>query len=471
LPEKSAIPKTNSAVLKNQKIFLFFLHIFVLWISKKQNMNTLLQKMALTFAFAGSCLLGKAQNNCKLDSSFDYNSINNITKKNHYLFGANNKLSEQVIKNLSNGNWNNSSKLSLAYTSSGKVTSQTQQLWLGNQWRNSSRYVYDFDANGNQLTNLSQYWDTTASSWKLFSFQQYYTYNSSNKKTLHIQVYVGNGVATDSTRQTYAYEANGNEISVLREGWSQSNPVWRNSQKWLNFHNTNNQKDSSYNLIWNVASTTFDIVYKHEYTYDAAGNQIESIFYQTSGNAWNPYFKYVDTYDVNSNKTFQGYYTWASGWLANNEQTISYNVKNKVTSGVYKAYDFATTALVNNYRCFYTYDAIDSLTLVTYDNWDKTSSTWLYETKYEYFNSCAGSVGITEPNKNKAISFFPNPTKNQIYFSTETNVELSNLSGQTITSKKNASTLDLSEQPTGIYFIVLTDHNGKVIQRNKIVKE
>ncbi len=70
-----------------------------------------------------------------------------------------------------------------------------------------------------------------------------------------------------------------------------------------------------------------------------------------------------------------------------------------------------------------------------------------------------------------AIGIFPNPTKNQINFSNSTNVIMTNVSGQVIVDKKNISSLDLSNQPTGIYFLTFTNHNGQVIQRSKILKE
>jgi len=82
-----------------------------------------------------------------------------------------------------------------------------------------------------------------------------------------------------------------------------------------------------------------------------------------------------------------------------------------------------------------------------------------------------GTVGLYDNFKNTNISIYPNPTKNQINFSVETNVQLNNIAGQLIVEKNNVSMLDLSEQAAGLYFITLTDKKGKVIKRSKIVKE
>lgn len=82
------------------------------------------------------------------------------------------------------------------------------------------------------------------------------------------------------------------------------------------------------------------------------------------------------------------------------------------------------------------------------------------------------TIGISDidPNKN-TITVYPNPTTSQIYFSVQTNVKLTNITGQVILDKKNLNTLDLSDQPKGIYFLTHTDNNGQVIQHTKIVKE
>jgi CubicO group peptidase (beta-lactamase class C family) len=72
---------------------------------------------------------------------------------------------------------------------------------------------------------------------------------------------------------------------------------------------------------------------------------------------------------------------------------------------------------------------------------------------------------------NNVIAIYPNPTKSQINFSVQTNVQLINATGQIVTSKKNVNSLDVSNQPTGIYFITFTDDKGQVLQRSKIVKQ
>jgi hypothetical protein len=79
-------------------------------------------------------------------------------------------------------------------------------------------------------------------------------------------------------------------------------------------------------------------------------------------------------------------------------------------------------------------------------------------------------VGIENQADAAPISIYPNPTKDLIHFSLRSDAQLTNLAGQTISQEKATTTIDLSRQPAGIYFLTLTDVSGKVL-REKIVKE
>jgi hypothetical protein len=72
---------------------------------------------------------------------------------------------------------------------------------------------------------------------------------------------------------------------------------------------------------------------------------------------------------------------------------------------------------------------------------------------------------------NSGIIVYPNPTNGIVYFSKTVSIQLTNSAGQIIANKKNIKLLDLSKQPAGMYFVLFFDHNGKLIQHDKIVKE
>ncbi|WP_418637798.1 T9SS type A sorting domain-containing protein [Winogradskyella sp.] len=81
------------------------------------------------------------------------------------------------------------------------------------------------------------------------------------------------------------------------------------------------------------------------------------------------------------------------------------------------------------------------------------------------------TIGIKENILSSSIKIYPNPTKDQVYFSKEVNVQLSSITGQVLANLKNIAMMDLSKQATGIYFLTITDFNGQILQRSKIIKE
>lgn len=97
---------------------------------------------------------------------------------------------------------------------------------------------------------------------------------------------------------------------------------------------------------------------------------------------------------------------------------------------------------------------------------------WEVVTNYPRTGITNPVLSISTESLPKAnIIIYPNPTKGQINFSIQTNVQVNNIMGQNIASKQNISSLDLSSQPEGVYFLTLINNNGQVIQRSKIVKE
>ncbi len=70
---------------------------------------------------------------------------------------------------------------------------------------------------------------------------------------------------------------------------------------------------------------------------------------------------------------------------------------------------------------------------------------------------------------------YPNPTKSIIYFETEHlgYVQIISNDGKVLLemNSNNYGAVDMSPFSSGIYFLTLTDINGQVIQRTKIVKE
>ena len=116
-----------------------------------------------------------------------------------------------------------------------------------------------------------------------------------------------------------------------------------------------------------------------------------------------------------------------------------------------------------------------ALECVKVDNTEYSTKNWIgidyvFDTGIGFSQTCY-ALGINETANNQVFRVYPNPTKGAVYFLRQMNVQLYNVTGQMIAGRQNTNSLDLSNQPTGIYFITFTDNNGQVVQRNKIVKE
>lgn len=84
--------------------------------------------------------------------------------------------------------------------------------------------------------------------------------------------------------------------------------------------------------------------------------------------------------------------------------------------------------------------------------------------------SIISSTEEVEEVQNK-ISLFPNPTSGVVNFSEQVNARVTNITGQVIADEKQVSLLDISNLPSGLYFVSIIDEEGKTIQNSKVIKE
>lgn len=113
-----------------------------------------------------------------------------------------------------------------------------------------------------------------------------------------------------------------------------------------------------------------------------------------------------------------------------------------------------------------------NLTCVQVDDVVYAIANWsLYIDRGASFSeNCPTGIHSLE-NKNRKIEVYPNPTDGLIHFSPPASVEVRNILGQVIVARDNVQTLDISTQPTNIYFLFILDKNNQIVQRVKIVKE
>jgi uncharacterized delta-60 repeat protein len=98
----------------------------------------------------------------------------------------------------------------------------------------------------------------------------------------------------------------------------------------------------------------------------------------------------------------------------------------------------------------------------------QTSNDTIYEfTVVRYNNSNASGLN-TFSNQNTEINIFPNPTTGNIYLSENTNIVLTDLSGNLLLKQINTNKLDISALPAGMYFLRVGENLKQIF---KIIKE
>lgn len=70
-----------------------------------------------------------------------------------------------------------------------------------------------------------------------------------------------------------------------------------------------------------------------------------------------------------------------------------------------------------------------------------------------------------------SVVVFPNPVSNRIVFSKEMHAQWMTLTGQIVLDQKNVREMDVSTLPPSLYILILTDSDGQILLRDKIVKE
>lgn len=112
-----------------------------------------------------------------------------------------------------------------------------------------------------------------------------------------------------------------------------------------------------------------------------------------------------------------------------------------------------------------------NLTCIEVDDAAYSTLNWTNVGGTSTFSEDCASLSLNDINAENHFAVYPNPAKDIINFSVQTNVQVFSATGQLISENKNISILDISNLPAGIYILMLTDNKGQVIQRNKIVKE
>jgi hypothetical protein len=224
--------------------------------------------------------------------------------------------------------------------------------------------------------------------------------------------------------------------------------------------------------------------HKHEYTYDASGNETLHISYEWDRltNKWILNGKGEITYDANGNEILLVEYDWnetSSQWVFHTKVERAYDANGNWVLYFYYGWDLTTSQWVLYTKSENIYDANGNKNLnISYSGyfWDKTSSQFIPYYKYiAYYSEHNFIRKIPETN----IYVYPNPASEYLlfhspYISESAIVEIFDMSGKKVMEKDISDDMQISvnQLAHGIYLYRLnysgTIYRGKVIVDNKI---
>ncbi|MCB2378919.1 T9SS type A sorting domain-containing protein [Hymenobacter sp. BT635] len=334
------------------------------------------------------------------------------------------------------------------YDARGNQTSYTYQTWNNNAWVNQYRSLMTYDARGNETEYLSQMWNGTA--WGTDGgSQNVYTYNAAGVITESISKDWEDGVFVNEDREVYTL-VNGQWSAVLLQSWE--NGAWVTEGRIMDivWYDWAALKPASYKEQ-ELIGTTFVDEERSTLSYASNGSRTTTVEAYT-GSAWVPDYRFADNYD-----NFGNYLGYTEEEWTNNAWRLSYgfrsqlfyNASNVVLRKVDQDFDNASRQWRNNSRS--NYSNFQNITLASARNAALEAQSELYPNPA----SSMVTLEVAGLAKTEAASG-----------------EVRNALGQLVQSftarpqgGKLSTQLDLSTLQSGIYTVRLQTGDGTVVKR------
>ncbi len=230
-------------------------------------------------------------------------------------------LKEDLRQEWINDQWNNYSKTTFDYNSSGNRTQSLREKWKDSVWVTTTKGIYEkYNADGNPLEVVSQYWNDT--DW-VNNLKWYYSYNTEGNITEDLMKVWKEGIWENQDRYTYTYDANGNMTKFLDDRWSDDQ--WEGS-KILDY-SYDQENDTTGSVLQWYMNGQWKNMWKSTWIYDSSGTIIEKIVDSWSADSqWVKYEKDFYTYDINTNVTELSTQRWVDSlWQDNKKISYTYD--------------------------------------------------------------------------------------------------------------------------------------------------
>jgi PKD repeat protein len=256
------------------------------------------------------------------------------------------------------------SKTSLTY-SGDNLASETYSSWsvASGRWEPYYRNIYSYDPNGNQVTLVSQGWDTYLLEW-YYNYLDSLTYDGNGKLVQRTTYYYDTElyIWNPSNRTFYEYE--GDNLVRVSDAYNYAGgpaPIWQDNSEVIYTYDAFNRPVlelqrywDSYDLQWTNSDSTI-------YVYDGNGNLTVQEVYGWNGEIyiWDPNWKEEYSYDANNRQTQAVYYSsdwFSSTWYIVDKYEYLLDANGNLLEETYFMYDTASALYTPNWKDVYEYD-------------------------------------------------------------------------------------------------------------------
>ena len=298
-------------------------------------------------------LLKSQRNAPKIDSMVSTAYDTSYQKvKNTYQYDANGFISNFLSEYFDDDSLVGGYNFNLDIRPDGQPTSSVIMDLHNGVWTNDEKGTYTYDPSGNQISYVSQKWDTTLTSW------------------------------VNKYKHEYTYDANHNMLTDVSANWNSSSGTWKNSSKYEYNYDANKNVLSEKYSYWDNGSSVWKNQYMYEYTYDANNNKILELYKPWHSGTWVNRSKTEFTYDGNNNLISKNRYNWnsTSSIWENDNWTLYTYTNNRLTFQNEKRWDSGTSSWVDQSRTNSTYNSNGKYLSVLNEEYD--GSVWQKESEY-----------------------------------------------------------------------------------------
>ncbi len=239
--------------------------------------------------------------------------------------------------------------------------------------------TFSYDSYGQELEYISTNFDSSGT----ITMQQKteYSYNSNNLLSQIVYYSFVSGSWVNNSKKVYTYNSD-DKVSISEDFyWDNVNNVWVTNMKDEYFYNTDGTLDYTIKYSYDTANSVWVIAQKKVYTYVSSTNLVsleETFAWDTATSTYFAVTRKNYTYDSNYNNTlviFEYFDTSSSSWVNSSKNSSTFDANNDLIETI--GYYWQNNAWVPGLKSTYTRNSVGSVTLAESFNYDSVAQTWM----------------------------------------------------------------------------------------------